>query len=261
MAKNNSVFDEDLRITLRNRVLLEDNGNLQDWYARLFEQMFREESELRSKTILEIGSGASPLKHMFPWVITSDVMPLDYLDHVFDCHEIGRYTEIEDHSVDIMVLTNVLHHLRNPLQFLESARVKLRAGGKVIMAEPYFSALSFPIYKLLHHEPVNFDITSPLLENIYGPLSSSNQAMPYMMFFSRPDWLAPLGSLYDLEATRREYFSSMAYMVTGGISRKLPIPRWLYRMVLPVDVWLAARAPRLLASFFVVTLVADSRKF
>ena len=251
----NSVIEEDVRATLRSRALLEANDNLQYWYARLFERMFRDEPDLRNKVILEIGSGASPLKSLVPWVITSDVMPLDYVDHVLDCHEIGRYSGIEDHSVDIIVLTNVLHHLHDPLGFLKSARVKLRPGGKVIMAEPYFSALSYPIYKLLHHEPVNFRIAAPVLENIQGPLSSSNQAMPYMIFFSRADWLASLDHSYDSNATHLEYFSSLSYMMTGGISRKLPIPPPLYRFVFSFDAWLAVKVPRLFASFFIVTLV------
>lgn len=251
-----STPEEDLRATLRSRALLKGNVNLQYWYGQLFERMFYGESELRNKVILEIGSGASPLKSIVPWVITSDVMPLDYVDHVLDCHDIDRYSGIEDQSVDIIVLTNVLHHLRDPLKFLRNARVKLRPGGKIIMAEPYFSAISYPLYKLLHHEPVNFKIGAPLLEDILGPLSSSNQAMPYMIFFSRPQWLATLAPAYDISATRMEYFSSLTYMMTGGISHKLPIPRRLYDLAFPIDAWLAAHFPRLFASFFIVKLSA-----
>ena len=254
----NSAIDEDVRATLRSRALLEGNENLQYWYERLFERMFRGEPDLRHKVILEIGSGASPLKRVIPWVITSDVLPLDYLDHVFDCHEIDRYAGIEDQSIDIIVLTNVLHHLRDPLEFLKNARAKLRPGGKVIMAEPYFSALSYPLYKLLHHEPVDFGIRAPVLGNIRGPLSSSNQAIPQMIFFSRPDWLARLGSAYDLGGTRMEYFSSLSYMMTGGISRKLPIARKFYRLVFPLDAWVADKAPRVFASFFVGKLLTHT---
>jgi SAM-dependent methyltransferase len=254
----NSTLDEDVRATLRSRTLLEGNESLQYWYERLFERMFRDEIDLRRKVILEIGSGASPLKHVIPWAITSDLMPLDYLDHVFDCHVIDRYAGVADHSVDIIVLTNVLHHLRDPLEFLKNARAKLRPGGKVIMAEPYFSAVSYPIYKLLHHEPVDFSIRAPVLEHIQGPLSSSNQAIPHMIFFSHPDWLARLGSAYDLGATRLEYFSSLSYMMTGGISRRLPISRQLYRLVFPLDMWLADKAPRVFASFFVAKLLTHN---
>jgi SAM-dependent methyltransferase len=254
--RDGSAFEQDVRATLESRALLERNPNLLYWYKRLYERIFVDELNLHEKVILEIGSGASPLKRTFPSAVTSDVMPLDYLDHVFDCQEIDRYPGIADESVDIVTLTNVLHHLRDPLAFLKNVRVKLRAGGKVIMVEPYFSALSYPIYKLLHHEPVDFGIQAPFLKDIQGPLSTSNQAIPHMIFFSRPAWFGELRESYDLAATRLEFCTSLSYMMTGGISHRLPIPRRFYEMIYPIDRWLADKAPRLFASFFIAKLVA-----
>ena len=251
-----TVFEQDMQATLKSRELLESNPNLMYWYQRLFQRMFAGEGVLAGKVILEVGSGASPLKQILPSVITSDVMPLAHLDHVFDCHEIHRYPGIADHSVDIVVLTNVLHHLKDPLAFLKSVGTKLRPGAKLIMAEPYISALSWPIYKMLHPEPVNFGIQAPVLDRIEGPLSTSNQAMPHMIFFSRPAWLGQLSESFDLAATRIEYFSSLSYMMTGGISHRLPVPCGLYKRVFPLDGWLADKAPRLFASFFIAKLVS-----
>ena len=51
---------------------------------------------------------------------------------------------------------NVLHHLNNPIRFLNRAASKLKPPGKVIGTEPFFSLLSTPIFKYLHHEPVDF---------------------------------------------------------------------------------------------------------
>ena len=71
-------------------------------------------------------------------VVTSDVLELDYLDLVFDCHEIDKLVRIEDNSLDVITLTNVLHHLKSPIDFLNAAAAKLKPGGKVIATEPYF---------------------------------------------------------------------------------------------------------------------------
>ena len=172
------------------------------------------------KQILEIGSGTSPLKLFYPSVVTSDVLPLDYLDHVFDCHDIDRYDGIADHSVDVISLTNVLHHLRDPLEFLTKATRKLKPGGEVIAVEPYFSALSYPLYKLLHHEPVDFGIARPRLESIEGPLSSSNQAIPHMLFVSRPDWLAELAPLLR---HRQHPVGLLLQPVVHGDRRDIPL--------------------------------------
>lgn len=249
-----SLYDHDLQQTLQNRRRLRDNSNLLYWYAQLYRDVFGSPGEVAGKFILEIGSGTSPLKLFFPQVFTSDILNLDYLDHVFDCQEIDRYDEISDNSVDIITMTNVLHHVKDPLTFLKKATAKLSSRGEVIMVEPYFSALSFPIYKLLHQEPVDFSVTRPLLGKVDGPLSSSNQAIPYMLFVSRRDWLSKLSSDYDTNNIRIDYFSSLSYMASGGISRSSLIPSSVYRAVFPIDRALARVAPRLFASFFIVRL-------
>ena len=257
-ASSQALYDHDLQLTRDNRERLRQNGNLLYWYKQLYDQIFAGMPGLRDKQILEIGSGTSPLKLYYPQVVTSDVLALDYLDHVFDCHEIDCYDGIADHGVDVMSLTNVLHHLRDPLEFLTKATRKLKRGGQIIAVEPYFSALSYPLYKTLHHEPVDFSIARPRLESIEGPLSTSNQAIPQMLFVSRPDWLGELAPYYDTANIRLDFFSSLSYMATGGISRSIPVPGAIYRPLFAVDRFLARSAPKLFASFFITSLTARS---
>lgn len=254
MVVQPTLYDHDLQQTLQNRSRLRDNSNLLYWYAQLYSDVFGSIENVTGKFILEIGSGTSPLKLFFPQIATSDILNLDYLDHVFDCQEIDQYDAIADHSVDVITMTNVLHHIKDPLLFLKRATSKLRSSGEIIMVEPYFSALSYPIYKVLHHEPVDFSITRPLLGTIAGPLSSSNQAIPYMLFVSRPDWLSELSSHYDTNSVQLQYFTSLSYMASGGISRASLVPSPLYRAAFPIDRFLARVAPRLFASFFIIRL-------
>jgi hypothetical protein len=122
------------------------------------------------------------------------------------------------------------------------------------MVEPYFSLVSSPLYKFLHHEPTNFDVERPVLDSVNGPLSSSNQAIPHMIFFSRPDWMNELSEAYDLKNTHFEFHTSLAYMATGGISRRFPVPGWAYRPFFKLDRLLARVFPRIFASFFSVRL-------
>jgi SAM-dependent methyltransferase len=250
------LYQHDLDQTLENRQQLQKNRNLMLWYQELYRDIFRKIPGIAQKRILEIGSGTSPLKMFLPNVITSDVLKLEHLDIVFDCHDIADFSEIPNNSIDIITLTNVLHHLRDPIHFLRSAVCKLTKGGEVFIVEPYFSALSYPLFKFLHHEPVNFNISRPVLEAVDGPLSSSNQALPYMIFFSQPKWFRELSDYYELDETRFGFFTSLAYMVTGGISRTFPVPHWIYRPYLIFDQFLARSLPKLFASFFSVRLVA-----
>jgi SAM-dependent methyltransferase len=186
--------------------------------------------------------------------MTSDLLDMDHIDHHFDCHEIHNYEMIDDKSLDIIVMTNVLHHLAEPLKFLTNAASKLRQGGWIIMTEPYFSTLSRFIFTYLHHEPSDFSINNPRLQRVRGPLSSANMAVPYMIFFMRKDWREALNDYYDFNERSISFFSSLSYMATGGISRKLPIPNLLYKRFLYIDLYLARKFPWFFCSFFTVKL-------
>ncbi|PYJ12762.1 MAG: hypothetical protein DME94_11730, partial [Verrucomicrobia bacterium] len=172
------VHDEEAKdraATLRNRARLSANKNLLFWYGELYRDQFKDFPNPGALSILEIGSGTSPLKQFLSNVVTSDVLDLDYLDLVFNCHEIDKLDAIKDKSLDVITLTNVLHHLKSPIVFLNGAAAKLKSGGKVIATEPFFSLVSTPIWKHLHYESVDFSISEPELMQAHGPLTSANQ--------------------------------------------------------------------------------------
>ncbi len=245
---------KDRATTLRNRARLGSNKNLLFWYRELYHDQFKDFPDPAALSILEIGSGTSPLKQFLPNVVTSDVLGLDYLDLVFDCHEIDRLDAVKDNSLDVITLTNVLHHLKNPIAFLNRAASKLKSGGKVIATEPFFSVLSTVIFKYLHHEAVDLRISEPELSEVQGPLASANIALPWLIFFQNAEWLQRLNDNFNLTTFSARPFSALSYMISGGISHRLPVPRFLYRMLFPLDLALSRRFPRACAAFFTVTL-------
>lgn len=251
---NNQALRQDLTATLRNREALFSKPNLLSWYGRLYERLFGDPQAAAQLRILEIGSGMSPLKYFYPSVITSDIMPLDHVDHVFDAHQIDRVKEIPPSSLDVISLTNVLHHLQDPIAFLLKARGRLRPGGRIILVEPYYSKLSRQIFTRMHHEPSDFSIEVPRLPTVAGPLSSANMAMSYLIFFSGRGWESRLRRYYRWDRTQLHYYTALAYMMTGGVANNIPVPPWLYNMMFWIDIRLADRFPTLLASFFCLTL-------
>lgn len=252
IAKSEAAHDR--AMTLRNRTLLAANKNLLFWYRELYRDQFKDFPDPATLSILEVGSGTSPLKQFLSNVVTSDVLDLSYLDLVFDCHEIDKLDAIRDESLDVITMTNVLHHLKNPIAFLNSAATKLKSGGKVIATEPFFSLLSRPIFKYLHHEPVNLRISEPELKDVQGPLASANIGLPWLIFFGNRDWLQRLNGKFDLACLTVRPFSAFSYLATGGISRKLPIPHLLYRFLFRVDLALSRRFPDFCATFFTAIL-------
>ena len=245
---------KDRAATLRNRERLGANKNLLFWYRELYRDQFRDLPDPTTLSILEVGSGTSPLKQFLSNVTTSDVLDLDYLDLVFDCHQIDKFDAIKDNSIDVITLTNVLHHMQSPIAFLNRAASKLKSGGKVIATEPFFSILSTPIFKYLHHEPVDFRISEPELSKVQGPLASANIALPWLIFFRRREWLQQLNANFDVATLSTRPFSALSYMVTGGISRKLPVPIVLYRALFPLDLGMSRRFTDFCAAFFTVAL-------
>lgn len=215
-------YAKDLQATLRNRSRLAANRNLLFWYQELYKDQFRNLGDLKGLAILEIGSGVSPLARFYPAVQTSDVLELDYVDLVFDCHRIDEFEPISDNSLDVITLTNVLHHLKSPLDFLAKAAKKLKPGGTLVATEPYFSVLS-------------------------------NDALPWLIF-NRPEWRRQIEQHFYLEQPVFRPYTGLSYFATGGISHRIPIPHVFYRCFFAADLWLSRVAPKVMASFFTITL-------
>ena len=254
MSYPSEQYELDRALTQRNRERLGANANLLLWYHELYKEQFRDLPDPDSLRILEIGSGVSPLKRFHKNVLTSDVLTLDHLDFVFDCHEIDKVAEIADESLDVITLTNVLHHVRSPIEFMVNAAAKLKPGGRIIATEPFFSTISSFVYCRIHHEPVDFEIKEPVLAEVTGPLASANIALPWLIFYRHPEWIKRLASLYHFDAASARPFTSLSYMITGGISRRLPIPGPVYRLLFAMDIALSRLLPKLSASFFTITL-------
>jgi hypothetical protein len=51
------------------------------------------------------------------------------------------------------------------------------------------------------------------------------------------------------------YFTGISYPMTGGISRRFPVPAPIYRAAFALDYALSKWLPKLYASFFVARLV------
>lgn len=196
--------------------------------------------------VVEIGSGIGNLKAHYPAAITTDLFPNPWLDLVCDGYELPFI----DGSLSHLVLFDVFHHLHAPNAFLREAQRVLVPRGRIILFEPFISAVSYPVYGLLHHEPVAMKEPINLAESLPRPRNYyAAQGNATRLFFRReiPDW--PAGWRM-LEARA---FSSFAYLLSGGYSKPAMYPAACLRSLERADTVLS-RWPRLFGARCVVCL-------
>ena len=187
--------------------------------------------------VVEIGSGIGNLKAFIPAAICTDLFPNPWLDLVCDGYEMP----FDDGAISHLILFDVFHHLRAPRAFLNETRRVLRPGGRLILFEPYISVSSFPVYGLLHHEPVGrgkaIDLR-PVLERPRAYYAAQGNAT--RLFFSGefPGWHEDWRTFYA------EAFSAFHYLLSGGYSKPAVYPAGWYEWMRRLDQNLS-RWPRL----------------
>jgi len=187
-----------------------------DWY-----QIFRKElTGLPEGQLLEIGSGGGFIKELISQVITSDIMPLECCDMTFSAESMP----FQNNELSAVLMINVFHHIPKPHLFLSEAQRTLKKGGKICMIEPANSPLSRFIYKNYHHEP--FDEKGEWEIESSGPLSGSNQALPFI-YFER-DAKKFHSAFPKLRLKSIQYHTPFMYVLSGGVSRKALVPDFSY---------------------------------
>jgi SAM-dependent methyltransferase len=161
---------------------------------------------------LEIGGGSGNLKEFATDVVSTDIVPSEWLDAAADAHALP----FADKSFANIVMVDVLHHLERPVKFFAEVTRVLQPGGRVVMLEPGITPVSWLFFKAFHPEPVIMDV-DPLLD---GALSSdrapfdANQAIPTVLFGrdrSRFEAAFP-----NLTVCSKRWLSLFAYPLSGG---------------------------------------------
>jgi SAM-dependent methyltransferase len=194
---------------------------LQKIYAGFYDRIVTLIDERVPGRIVEIGSGIGNLKSRLPHALATDLFPNPWLDLVCDGYELP----FRDGSVSHLVLFDVFHHLEAPNAFLKEARRVLAPSGRLILFEPFISVCSFPVYGLLHHEPVAMAKTINLAQHFPRPrayYAAQGNATRLMFRNEMPDWSAGWNVFHT------EAFGCFHYLLSGGFSKPAMYPTaWL----------------------------------
>ncbi|MBI2270330.1 MAG: class I SAM-dependent methyltransferase [Bacteroidetes bacterium] len=236
---------DDPQTTLLHREIILSKPFLKQIYIDWYLIFKRHLAEVPEGKLLEIGSGGGFIKEVIPSVITSDIMPLNHCDMTFSAEEIP----FKDCELSAIFMINVFHHIPKPYLFLAEAQRTLKKGGKIIMIEPANSIISRFIYKNYHHEP--FDEKGSWEIQSSGPLSGSNQALPYI-YFERD--IKKFQDTYPkLRLKTIEYHTPIRYVLSGGVSRKSLVPDWSYSAFKGIE-WLLSPILRQIGLFETIVL-------
>lgn len=101
---------------------------------------------------VEVGAGSGDFPSFWPGLLTTDIVPVPWLDFVAD----GMKLPVAGGSLGNLVVIDLLHHLRDPHDFFKEASRVLQPGGRVLGIEPYITPVSWLGYRLMHHEDIWF---------------------------------------------------------------------------------------------------------
>jgi SAM-dependent methyltransferase len=219
--KYRSEYDiDDPRQTVFHSQIIQSKPFLKKIYREWYQNFIEVIPSLPNGKMLEIGSGGGFLKDLIPNVITSDIMPLPTCDMTFSAENLP----FKSGDLSAIFMVNVLHHIPNPANFFKEAEEKLALNGVIIMVETANSYLSKFIYKNFHHEP--FDENAGWLLDSKGPMSSSNQALPYIIFQRDRSKFETQFPLLKIQSIK--YHTPIRYILSGGVSRKAFVPDFTF---------------------------------
>ncbi|HKR05687.1 MAG TPA: class I SAM-dependent methyltransferase [Bacteroidia bacterium] len=211
---------DDPKRTLLHGEIIKSKPFLKKLYIEWYKNFLDEIKNIPSGKMIEIGSGGGFLKEIIPEVITSDILPLENCDMTFSAENLP----FAEDELSAIFMVNVLHHIPDPAKFFLEAEKKLKQGGMIVMVETAYSVFSKIIYQNFHHEP--FDTKAKWELTGGGPLSASNQALPWIIFErdrKKFDQLFP-----HLKVISIKHHSPFRYLLSGGVSRKTLVPDWSF---------------------------------
>lgn len=184
--------------------------------------------------IVEIGSGIGNLKKYVPGCICTDVFNNPWIDQVENAYKLS----FKDNEVSNIILFDVWHHLEFPVSALNEFKRVLKKHGHIIIFEPYISFLGWIVYGIFHPEDVAWfkkintnDNITPKLNDLSYYAAQGNASR----FFLQKKYHRHLSG-FSIKNT--EKIPAIAYVLSGGYSKKQMFPDRHYLKIKKIESWI-----------------------
>ncbi len=232
---SSQIVLDDTGMTLLHADILQRKQFLRRLYLDFYRILRDAISPAEGDTIVELGSGAGFIKEVIPAAVTSDILPLPTVDKVFSALEMP----FEPHSVDAIVMIDVLHHIPDVRRFFREAVRCLKPAGRIAMIEPANTLWSRFIYTRFHHE--TFDPKGGWTFASERPLATANGALPWILFHRDKNIFAK--EFPDLSVHFCMCHTPLRYLLSGGFSLRQLVPDWSYPVIKGIETLLGPFNP------------------
>lgn len=208
---------------------------------------------------LEIGAGCGTMRDFHPDVVASDVRQTQYVSVIASAYSLESSRGAA--AWGTIYGLDVLHHLRAPFRFFESASRALVPGGRVVLCEPAATTAARLIYGLCHQEPTDPARIRPPYEFEADDANGSfaNMGMGWALFVRDREAVEARLSAMGLSVSSIEFRDVLAYASTGGFSGKAWLPAAVVRALLAVERRLPACLLRRLGLRMIIVVEKERR--
>ena len=222
------------RIETHRKILNSKRGFLrviEDLHFEILQSLGARQGELRGSTIMEIGSGSTPLSLTLPHVISSDLTWSSKLDLQLS----ADYLPVRDGSLDALVGQNVFHHLMHPGGFISDALRSMKQTGSIVLIEPSHSWLARLVFPHLFKSETYVDDETQAVKSIIRvgqrPDHFPNQALSFLVFgrLTSQELLEIYPEITSI--TLRHLPNGARYLLSGGLNFRQVVPTAILELI------------------------------
>lgn len=183
--------------------------------------------------VIEVGSGSGFAKEFIrnKNLKLTDVKKYEWIDLEVDALD----TPFENETIDVVIATNMIHHLARPLAFLKEMARILKPNGYLLIHEVHNSLLMKIILIITRHEGWSYE------DNVFdiNTLScdpddpwSANCAVPFLLFHDPKKFET---HLKEFKVLKNELCEGLIFPLSGGVTAKIKTFRLPLSLLKTVD--------------------------